>query len=130
MLGLWGIRITHVRRADLTGEFEHERLAVATCPFRHYVGHDSTIVICPELQRLAECMGHIDAVHPEVSQVDGVDEIPELPGLVHRAIDFHLGVIAYDRRRTAASSHRLRCDRRQPLDHLGGAEVGALADLN
>jgi hypothetical protein len=67
LLGSRGLRITHVCRAHRTGEFEDEWPAVTTCPFRHDVCHDATVMVSTELQRLVECTGRIDAVHPEVS---------------------------------------------------------------
>jgi hypothetical protein len=69
-------------------------------------------------------------MHPKVSQIDSVDEIPELPGLVHRAIDSHLGVIAYEPWGATPPAHRLRSGRRQPLNDLGWAQLGALTHLH
>ena len=120
-----------VAPAGGTGEIEDEGLAVAACPFSDDVGDDAAVVVRGEFEWQVQGAGHVDAVHPQVAQIDGVDEVAECPGL--KCTGPSTASFAW-LRRTAGVRVRPRTvfgrDRREPPDDLRGAELGTLAYLH
>ena len=128
VLGLRVIRVAGVGLAGGAGKLEREGLAVAASPLGDDVSDDAAVVAGGELDRPVKGAGCVGAVHPQVTQVDGVDEVAELPGLVYWPVDRQSCVIAHERWRAGPAAHGLRRGRREPLDDLSRVEVSAVVE--
>src|SRR5580704_589817 len=122
--------VAGVAAAGGAGEVEQERLAVAACPFGGDVGDDAAVVAGGELGWLSGGASRVDAVHPEVAQVDGVDEIAERPLFADRPVDGEAGVTAQQPRGARAAAYGLGGHGLEPPGDLRGAETGPVTDLH
>jgi hypothetical protein len=102
---------------------------VAAGPLGDDIGDDAAVVVGAEHELVPRGPGGVNSVHPEVTQVDRVDEVAECPRLDDGPVDLHLHP-AQERRQLGALAHGDRGDRRQTLDHLGWAELETLTHLD
>jgi hypothetical protein len=124
------VGLAGVGPAAPASQVEGEGLAVAVCPFGNDVGDDPAIVVGAEIEWPVKNPSRVGAVHPQVAQVDRVDEVADCPGLVDRPVGRELDVMADERRGAGAAAHGLGGGHGEPLEDLDGAEAGAVAYLD
>ncbi|CAB4958741.1 unannotated protein [freshwater metagenome] len=103
---------------------------MAPRPLGNHIGDDAPVVCGSHLRRSTHRVRRVDAVHPQIAKVDGVDQIAQRPAFVHWPIHLHRGPPAYERRDAPPTAHRARGQRSETGDQVRPSDRRPFAHLH